>query len=110
MRLGDSKFQNLFALLVSATNKDRDCDEWRVAGVEWRRQRSVQWAPISFQIEIHQLTHTARPKWTILSVHEIWWKRDRRKAIRNAYWTHLENGSRNDVLKWFRERQEELDE
>ena len=33
---------------------------------------------------------------------------DRRKAICNAHWTHLESGNRRDVLKWFAERQDEL--
>ena len=70
MRLGDNNFFNLFARLAAATNPDRDCDEWQTDGVRWLRRRNVLWASLSFQIETHELRHTARPRWTLLFVHE----------------------------------------
>ena len=108
MRLGDTNFFNLFARLAAASNPDRDCDEWQVAGVAWRRQRHVHWAPLSFQIETHTLSHAARPRWTLTFVHETWWSEDRGKAIRNTHWTHLESGDRREVLRWFAEREKSL--
>jgi len=109
MRLGDKNFFNLFARLTAASNKDRDCGEWEFVGVRWQRRHHIEWTTVSYQLETHELRHTARPRWNLLFVHEIWWGADRRKAIRNAHWTHLESGNRRDVLKWFEERQRELD-
>ncbi len=109
MRLGDSNFFTLFERLATATNSHRDCDEWQVAGVCWRRQRNLLWSSTSFQIEVHELSHTARPRWTLLYVHEIWWGADRHKSIRNARWTHLEVGNRRDVLAWFKQLAIEVD-
>jgi hypothetical protein len=109
MKLGNKVFFNLFSRLVAATNTDRDRDEWQVNGVHWRRQRHSLWAPTSFQIELHELRHTARPAWTLIFVRETWWVTDRTRAIRDACWTHLEKGSRSDVLRWFAEREVELD-
>lgn len=105
MRLGSNNFHNLFALLASATNKERDCDAWQVDGVQWRRQRSIQWGPVSFQIEVHELRHAARPQWVLIFVRETWWGTPRDKAIRNAHWAHVPEGRRQDVQRWF-ERQE----
>ncbi|MBS0276489.1 MAG: hypothetical protein JSR81_02620 [Proteobacteria bacterium] len=110
MRLGDNNFYNLFSRLVTASNPDRDCDEWNVEGVVWRRSRHIHWAPLSFQIETHRLAHAARPRWSLVFVHETWWGENRGKAIRNAHWTHLEAGDRRDVLRWFSARQAELDQ
>ena len=109
MRLGDTSFFHLLERVAAATNSDRDCDEWQVAGVQRRRQRNIRWSQTSFQIEVHELCQTARHPWTLLFVHEIWWGADRRTAIRNARWTHFKNGTRGEVLAWFRDRQGELD-
>jgi hypothetical protein len=109
MRLGDNNFFNLFQQLAAATNANRDCAEWNVAGVNWRRQRHVTSGAVSYQLEVHELRRTAGPKWSLLFVHELWWGGDRRKAIRNVHWTHLQSGNRRDVLRWFQQRQDELE-
>lgn len=107
MQLGNRAFFNLFARVVTATNRNRDCDEWQIDGVHWQRERFAQWAATSFQVEVHRLAHT-RPAWTLLFVRETWWAANRSRAIRDACWTHLEAGSRRDVLKWFQAREAEL--
>lgn len=110
MRLGDRHFLNLFAQVASRANHDRDCDEWRVAGVDWQRRRLVNWsADVSFQIESHRLHHASRNAWTLLYVHELWWGESRDKTIRNIQWVRLHRGARGDVLKWFKERESQLD-
>ena len=109
MRLGDNNFCNLFQRLVVHSNRDRDCDEWSVAGVRWRRHRHIHWSLVSHQIEIHELAHAGRPKWVLIFVHELWWGADRRRAIRNAHWVHLDSGDRRHVLRWFEDRQRELE-
>lgn len=111
MRLGDANFLNLFARIAAQSNSDRDCDAWRVAGVHWQRQRLVNWgAGFSFQIETHILMHAARIPWSLLFVHELWWGETREKTIRNAHWVRLQKGSRRDVLKWFTDRELEIEE
>jgi len=107
MRLGDRNFFNLFLGLASRTNPKRDCDEWEVAGVGWRRQRHVLWGSVSYQLEIYELERKGRGAWKLLFVREMWWSSDRREAIRDGCWTHLESGSRRDVLAWFAERERE---
>jgi hypothetical protein len=42
MRLGDNNFFNVFQRLAAASNENRDCDEWSMAGLRWRRQRHIQ--------------------------------------------------------------------
>jgi hypothetical protein len=110
MRLGDANFLNLFSRIATRSNPDRDCDEWRVAGVDWGRNRSAHWAAnVSFQIETHTLRHASRPAWVLLFVHELWWGQDREKAIRNVHWVRLHSGNRKDVLRWFVEHEREMD-
>ena len=110
MRLGDNNFVNLFRRIVSQSNSDRDCDEWRVSGATFARQRFVNWTSgLSFQIETWHLHHAARPSWTLFVVHEMWWGENRDKTIRNQHWVRLESGEQKNVLKWFKEREEELD-
>jgi hypothetical protein len=110
MRLGDTNFFNLFARLAAASNKNRDCDSWRVADVTWTRARHVYWGPCySFQIETHELVRPGRGGWQLLVAHEMWWPEDRKKTFRNARWSHLAEGPRTKVLEWFKERERELD-
>ena len=108
MRLGDANFLNLFARIAAHANPGRD--EWRIEGVHWTRRRLVNWdASLSFQIEIHRLHYSARGPWTLLYVHEMWWSEDREKTIRNTHWVRLQSGSRKDVLKWFKDRESEME-
>jgi hypothetical protein len=109
MKLGNRQFFNLFARLIAATNPDRDCEEWEVEGVHWRRERHIHWAVTSYQMEVHRLFRKTGPAWTLLFVHETWWSANRKKSIRDACWTHLETGTRRDVIRWFDERERELD-
>jgi len=110
LKLGDANFNNLFARIVAASNPDRDIDAWRVADVDWRRHRIVNWsAEISFQIETHCLSRRGREPWRLVFVHETWWEETRRKAVRNIHWVRLQSGTRKDVLKWFKTREDELD-
>ncbi len=111
MRLGDNNFFNLFSRIVHATNPSRDRDQWEVAGVRWVRERNVhRGANFSFQIEVHTLHHPARRGgWTLLVATEMWWPPDRRKTFRHGRWVHLTQGARANVLKWFQEREKELE-
>lgn len=109
MHLGDNNFFNLFQRVAAASNKNRDCDEWKFAGVHWSRQRHSNWsAGMSWQVEVQTLRHTGRKPWTLLFVHEMWWPPGRKKAIRNARWVHLAEGARKDAARWFAEREAEL--
>lgn len=109
MQLGNTDFFNLFARVVSSTNANRDCDEWQVDGVNWRRERHACWAPTSYQMEVHTLVHRTKPAWVFLFVRETWWSINRDKTIRDARWTHVATGSRRDIVRWFQMRQMELD-
>lgn len=64
---------------------------------------------MSFQIDVHRLILPARSGWTLLFVRETWWSADRKKAIRDSSWTHLESGDRHNVPRWFQEREYELE-
>ena len=109
MQLGNIEFFNLFARLITFTNNNRDCDEWQVDGVFWKRERLQCWGPTSFQIEVHRLSRRTKPGWTFLFIRETWWAANRKKAIRDVRWTHIEDGSRSNILRWFQERQKRLD-
>jgi len=108
MQLGNRQFFNLFLRLVTVANGNRDCDEWLFEGVRWRRNRHIHWGTTSFQLEVHRLSHETAG-WTLLFGREIWWSADRRKAIRDSCWTHVEAGARRDVLKWFGDRERNLE-
>jgi hypothetical protein len=110
MRLGDTKFFNLFALLAVSTNVDRSSDQWQVGQVAWTRERSSYKGPLySYQIEVHTLRHAGRRGWTLLTGHENWWDREHKDAFKNGRWVHLAKGARADVLKWFAEQEKALE-
>jgi len=110
LKLGDTKFFNLFALVAAATNGDRTRDRWQSHGVDWRRERvSQRSAERAFQIELHTLVHSGRNGWTLLMCHESWWDGVKPEPFRSSKWTHLARGNRAHVLKWFAERESELD-
>jgi len=109
MRLGDTKFFNLFALIAAASNPDRTRDLWDIDHVTWRRERTSHRGPdCSFQIELHTLIHDGRHGWTLLLGHETFWMPDRTDAFRNGRWVHLVKGARSDVIKWFEKQEREL--
>ena len=110
MRLGDTKFFNLFALVVTTSNPDRTRDEWQVGQVSWTRERTSLRGPrYSFQMEVHTLHCAGRHGWTLLVAHETWWARERQDPFRNGQWVHLSAGTRKDVEKWFAEREAALE-
>lgn len=110
MRLGDSKFFNLFALVAATSNPDRACDLWDIDRVKWRRERTSRRGPdYSFQIELHTLNHEGRHGWTLLLGHETFWTPERTDAFRNGRWVHLVKGARGDAIKWFEKQEKELD-
>jgi len=109
MRLGDTSFFNLFALVASTSNPAR-ASRWQVAGVTWTRRVSRHAeADFTVQLDIHTLQQGGRHGWTLLSVQESWWDGARRDPFRNGRWVHLTDGRRTDVLRWFGARQDELD-
>ena len=110
MRLGDTKFLNLFALLAVASCPDRECCAWRVEGVEWRRERMAHKGPdFIAQIETHILTRAGLNGWALLIGHETWWDGRKHDAFRNGKWVHVVNGNRATILKWFAERERDLE-
>lgn len=110
MRLGDRSFFNVCECLVAAARPQRECGDWEHKGVHWTMQRQSNLSShASFQIETQRLHRPGRSGWALLLVHEIWWGERRDKAVRNARWVHLASGSRKEVLKWFAERQRELE-
>ena len=106
MRLGDSKFFNLFSLIASTSNPDRDRDEWQAGEVAWKRERTSFKGPqYSLQMEVHTLNRAGKRGWTLIVARETWWASDRRKAFRDGHWVHVCRGARKDVEKWFSERE-----
>jgi len=110
MRLGDTKFFNLFALIAASTNPDRTRDVWQVGPVAWTRERTNYKGPrYSFLIAIDTLHCSGRRGWTLLAGHETWWDHEHPDAFRNGRWVHLVKGSRADALKWFAEQEDSLE-
>ena len=108
MRLGDTKFFNLLALIASSSNPGR-ANHWQADQVSWTRERLSHRGPQhDFQIEIHTLKHGGRHGWTLLAGHETWWDGKKCDPFRNGRWVHLTEGARRDVLKWFAAREAEL--
>src|SRR5579872_3174721 len=109
MRLGDTKFFNLFALIATSSNPRR-VDHWEADEVHWTRERCNHKGPhYVFQIELHTLRHRGRHRWTLLAAHETWWDGVRRDAFRDGRWIHLTEGARSDVIKWFSAREAALE-
>jgi hypothetical protein len=110
MRLGDTRFFNLFALLASTSNPDRTKDAWQVDQVRWVRERSSFKGPLySFQVEIHTLCHAGRRGWMLLVAHETWWSPERKDPFRNGQWAHLSKGARRDAEAWFAKQEAALE-
>jgi len=106
MRLGDSKFFNLFALIASTSNADRDRHEWQVGEVAWTRERTSFTGPrYALQVDVHILHRPGRRGWTLIVARETWWASDRRKPFRDGRWVHVCRGARADVEKWFIEQE-----
>jgi hypothetical protein len=108
MRLGDSKFFNLFALLASTSNPAR-ADRWQIDEVSWTRERTSHRAPRhSFQIEVHLLNRKGRYPWTLMVARETWWEGGASQPFRDGRWVHILEGTRPDIIKWFSAREAAL--
>ncbi len=106
MRLGDTKFFNLFALIASTANPDRSCHAWQVGPVSWSRQRSSFNGPrYAFQMDVHTLRCSGRQGWCLIVGRETWWEEGRKDPFRNGQWVHVSQGRRKDVEKWFSEQE-----
>ena len=106
MRLGDSRFFNLFSLIASTSNADRDRDAWRAGDVAWTRERTSFKGPqYALQMEVHTLDRVDKRGWTLIVARETWWASDGRKAFRDGQWVHLCRSARRDVEKWFSEQE-----
>lgn len=109
MRLGDTRFFNLLALIAASSNPGR-ADHWQSDQVNWTRERLSHKGPrFECQIELLTLRHAGRRGWTLLAGHETWWDGKKRDPFRNGRWVHLTEGTRRDVLKWFAAREADLD-
>ncbi|MFN4163578.1 MAG: hypothetical protein ACK4GK_03315 [Ferrovibrio sp.] len=101
----DSRFANIFALLVGS-NRDPQCDAWSVGDTVWTRERYGHWGQqASFQLETIVVDQPRAPAWRIMVVREHWWHGPERVAVRSGQWGKLVSGDRKAALKWF-ERQE----
>jgi hypothetical protein len=110
MRLGDTKFFNMFALVAARTNPGSARDVWQVGQVVWIREHTSHKGPrYSFRIEMDILQRPGSRGWTLLAGREIWWDCEHADAFRSGGWVHLSKGSRNEVLKWFAEQEKALD-
>jgi hypothetical protein len=109
MRLGDTKFFNLFALIASSSNPSR-ADHWEADEVSWTRERSSHRAALhSFQVELHILQRKGRRPWTLMVARETWWEGGAHEPFRDGRWVRLSQGERIDVLKWFSAREAALE-
>jgi len=110
MRLGDTKFFNLYALVAARSNPGAKRDVWQVGQVVWTREHSSrQGAHYAFRIETDVLQRSGSRGWTLLAGREMWWDGEHRDAFRSGGWVHLTKGSRDDVLKWFAEQEKLLE-
>jgi hypothetical protein len=109
MRLGDTKFFNLFALVAARSNPGAKHDVWQVGQVVWTREHTGHKGQrYSFRIETDILHRPGSRGWTLLAGREFWWDGERADAFRSGSWVHLTKGCRDDVLKWFAEQESVL--
>jgi len=109
MRLGDSKFFNLFALVAAHTNPGGKRDAWQIGPVTWTKEHTDhKGARYSFRIETNILQRPGVRGWTLLACREFWWDGEHSDAFRSGFWVHLSRGSRIDVLRWFGEQEQTL--
>lgn len=106
--LWDSRFFNVWNLLLSKTDPGPHTERWSVEAVDWSRERHGFWcADHAFRVEVHRLTCAGHSPWSLMVVSEYWWDETRKDPIRLQRWSRITRGRTADAIAWFR-RQESL--
>lgn len=108
--LAHPSFFRVFDLLFSAANPGLKRSSWTHGGVAWERERHSFTGPThGLSIEIVTLTRPGRRGWSIMIVKEYWWAGQDSRAIKSTRWAKPIEGSRNDIMTWFRAQEGAFD-
>lgn len=108
--LAQPSFFRVFDLLLGATNPGLKLSAWMRDDVAWERERHSFTGPKhGLSIEIITLTRPGRHGWSIMIVKEYWWIGKESKAVKSTRWAKPIEGTRNDIMNWFRAQEGALD-
>lgn len=106
----DAAFTFLFNRLVSASNLHLDKDQWRVADVNFHRQRHSYWGhDYAFSVEIFTLRCHSQGNWELMVVRENWWDAGGHAPVKSSQWGKLISGSKVAALDWFHQQAVEIE-
>jgi hypothetical protein len=104
----DTSFFLLFEEIIRRDNPKRD-DIWTAVGVTWRHGRhTFESEKYGFAIDAYEATRPGKNEWTLLITKEHWWAGKRGDVVKTTQWAKPIKGSRQAVLQWLRQRQNEL--
>jgi len=102
-RLGDNFFFHFFDRMVLSHNPTLELDHWTVDGVKWTRERhTFAGLTYSFNIEVCTGTYTGHGGWSLMVIHEHWWKGSQQRSQR---WVLLTSGQSADAMAWFKKQE-----
>jgi hypothetical protein len=104
--LNSRSFLNRWQMIRHATMPSPESVHWRVADVEWRRERhAFAGGNCSFAIEVHTLASAAhRRGWSLMVVVEHWWTGDK-QALRTLTWARRLTGNSTTIFGWVRDHE-----
>jgi hypothetical protein len=101
--LSSTSFFRVFDLLVGETTPGQKSDGWQVDDVRFERERhSFSGRTHCFAIDVFTISHPGRRSWGLTVVKEYWWEGGHKRSIKTQNWSRPINGSRRDIIAWFR--------
>ena len=101
--LSSTSFFRAFDLLIGETNPGQTRDSWKIDNAHFERERhSFSGRTYCYAIDVFTVSHPGRRAWAMTVVKEYWWDGGHRRPIKTQNWSRPIEGSRRDIIGWFR--------
>lgn len=99
--VNERTFLNHWEMLLAASCPGPTALHWRVAEVEWHKQRhGYAGADYTIRLEVHRLRHGGDAGWELLVVKEYWWSGE--TILKSGAWARTVQGSPKAIIAWVR--------
>jgi hypothetical protein len=106
-RVNDRNYFNCWQILYRATCPSPNQTHWRVADVDWRKERhSFSGVDYSVIFEVHYLRYVVRDSasWTLMVALEHWWDGNG-ESVKDTSWARVIKGNPRMIVSWLQQQE-----